>query len=388
MINNRCPICSNKKNTIIKEIKNFPVYQGCVTKKELQRFKFKFYIKKWKQCNNCTSLFLSSIPPLKYIYFRGHATGYGATWERHYKKFSDFILNQSKKNEKFIDVGGGTGILAKEILKKQKSVKLNILEPSPSDEIKKIKKIKIIKKNADYLYKNAHKYDSFIFSHSLEHINNLNSFLDGFIENANINSNIFISWPQQENWIKKSIPGTINFEHTFFINLANLIKLMQSKGLYFHKKQYFEKHSVFLYFSKINLKKNKLFFKNYSKKNFIDINEYYKKYEKIYLKDEIKKINLRKVYLMPASIYSQYIYYYLKDIISFTGVIDNSKSKQGKFLFGTNLKIYSKKILKNHKKTSIILSGGFHTSEIKTNILKFNNQLQIIDTEKLLNAKN
>ncbi len=384
MINNKCPICLSTKSKLIKTVTKFPVYQGPVTKNELKKIKKKTSNLDWMQCYSCSSVYLKKIPPLKFIYFKGHATGYGNIWEKHYRDFSEFIIKNTKKS-KFIDVGGGTGILANEILKK-KQVNITILEPNPSKEIKKIKNIKIIKKDANYLTNNSPKYDSYIFSHSLEHMININTYLKNLSKKAIENSSLFISWPQQENWIKKSIPGTINFEHTYFINLKNLIILLNSIGFKLIKLKKFNNHSFFLYLLKDKTFSQKKYI-NYRKENHLNFRDYYKSYENMYKFINIKKFVSKEVYLMPASIYSQYIFYYLNRYIKFIGIIDNSESKQGKILFGTNLKIFNKNKILN-KKITIILSGGFHTEEIKRDLIDINSDIEIIDSRKLLNAKN
>ena len=55
-----------------------------------------------------------------------------------------------------------------------------------------------------------------------------------------------------------------------------------------------------------------------------------------------------------------------KSIIS---VLDNDPKKQGEFLYGTNYKVFSPKILKRYKNPTVILRAGEYNGEIKKNIL-------------------
>ena len=50
-------------------------------------------------------------------------------------------------------------------------------------------------------------------------------------------------------------------------------------------------------------------------------------------------------------------------------ILDNDIKKQGEFLYGTNYKVFSPKILKKFKNPTVILRAGEYNREIKKNIL-------------------
>ena len=50
-------------------------------------------------------------------------------------------------------------------------------------------------------------------------------------------------------------------------------------------------------------------------------------------------------------------------------ILDNDKKKQNKRLYGTNLKVYSPKILKSAKNATVILRSGVYNNEIKNDII-------------------
>ena len=54
---------------------------------------------------------------------------------------------------------------------------------------------------------------------------------------------------------------------------------------------------------------------------------------------------------------------------SIVSVLDNDPEKQGEFLYGTNYKVFSPKILKKFKNPTVILRAGEYNREIKKNIL-------------------
>ena len=98
MINKKCPICLSKKSKLIKTVYSFPIFQGPVNKNELKKIKIKNINIEWLQCHFCSSVYMKNIPPLKYVYFRGHATGFGDIWRKHYQNFADFLLKNTKEN--------------------------------------------------------------------------------------------------------------------------------------------------------------------------------------------------------------------------------------------------------------------------------------------------
>lgn len=89
-------------------------------------------------------------------------------------------------------------------------------------------------------------------------------------------------------------------------------------------------------------------------------------------------INKKKfVYLFGAHIFSQLIIYLnLKKGIR--GILDNDKTKQNKFLCGTNHKIFSPDILKIHEKAYVYLRAGEYNIEIKKQIKKINKKIVFI----------
>jgi hypothetical protein len=60
------------------------------------------------------------------------------------------------------------------------------------------------------------------------------------------------------------------------------------------------------------------------------------------------------------------------------GILDNDKLKIGKYLYGTNFKIFEPSILKNIKNSCVILRAGSYNEEIKKQILLINPNIKII----------
>ena len=57
------------------------------------------------------------------------------------------------------------------------------------------------------------------------------------------------------------------------------------------------------------------------------------------------------------------------NISKIKSILDNSKTKQGKRLYGTNIIVHSPEILRNEKTPVLILKAGIYNNEIKNQIL-------------------
>jgi len=84
------------------------------------------------------------------------------------------------------------------------------------------------------------------------------------------------------------------------------------------------------------------------------------------------KIEIHKgpIYLFGAHIFSQYLMAFGLKIDNVVNILDNSKLKQGKRLYGTDLFVKSPKCLKNVDSPLVILKAGPYNDEIKKDILE------------------
>jgi hypothetical protein len=78
----------------------------------------------------------------------------------------------------------------------------------------------------------------------------------------------------------------------------------------------------------------------------------------------------QKLYLFGAHIFSQYLISFGLNVNLLECIIDNDVNKQGKRLYGTDLKVFSPKILSKDNDPVVILKAGVYNQEIKKNILE------------------
>lgn len=78
----------------------------------------------------------------------------------------------------------------------------------------------------------------------------------------------------------------------------------------------------------------------------------------------------QKLYLFGAHIFSQYLISFGLNVNRLECIIDNDFNKQGKRLYGTDLKVFSPKILSKDNDPVVILKAGVYNQEIKKDILE------------------
>jgi len=60
------------------------------------------------------------------------------------------------------------------------------------------------------------------------------------------------------------------------------------------------------------------------------------------------------------------------------GILDNCKEKQGSFLSGYSLQIYSPDIIKDLSNCIVIIKNGYYTNEISKQLLSINDKITIV----------
>ena len=120
-------VLNDRKDLItIKSFKKFPVFMGVTNKniKKDKKFDMNFNISK-----STGIVQLNPILPFQTIYQNGHNSGLiGTLWKQHHLEFAKFI--KKFKPKKVLEIGGGHGILSKNLKSNYKN--WTIIEPNPS----------------------------------------------------------------------------------------------------------------------------------------------------------------------------------------------------------------------------------------------------------------
>jgi hypothetical protein len=83
----------------------------------------------------------------------------------------------------------------------------------------------------------------------------------------------------------------------------------------------------------------------------------------------LRKLSGEKVFLFGGHVASQYLISYGLNIECIESILDNDPKKQGRRLYGTNLKVRSPQVLRNMGKVNVILRQGVFNKEIKKDII-------------------
>ena len=360
-------VINQKKDLILlHELKEFPVFMGCVEDDISQDL---FADQSWSISPDNGIIQLNSLIPLNILYQEEHGSGcIGSLWIEHHQEFTKFI--QQFKPKSVLEIGGAHGILSREYFK-ENLIEWTIIEPNPApaDGVT----AKFIKGFFDEKFNFDKKIDTIIHSHVFEHVYYPDDFIkniSNFLEEGN---KLIFSLPNMEEMLKRKYTNCLNFEHTFFITEPYIEFILSKHGFKRIDKKYFkEDHSIFYYYKKDTNQKviklpNDLY--SHNKKIYLEYMEYH---DQLIL-DLNNKIHQTpseySIFLFGAHVFSQYLIECGLDTSRVICLLDNDINKQNKRLYGTNLEVKSPKILSHEINPIIILKAGVYSEEIKFDIL-------------------
>ena len=366
-----CPLSEDKNFKLIFSIKRFPIYMGTVRKNhKIEKKNMNFYINK-----KTGSVQIYPRVELSKLYFKSHGSGkIGKTWQEHHKVFFKFIKLKSKQD--ILEIGGGHNSIS---FKSNKKNKITSFEPNANYMNSNKEVIKeFFSSNSLKKYNLFNKFDVVVHSHLFEHIYEPKTFLKSIHKSLKLNGKHIFSVPNMDMMIKKNISSSMNFEHPYFLN-ENIIKnLLSETGFKIVEKQYFKNaHSIFYKTVKIN-QKNDVKIVNFYKKNlkiFKNLNQSWKR-DVIKINKSLSKKHNN--YLFGAHIFSQNLIQNGLKVENIAGILDNDTDKQGQYLYGTKIKVFSPNILKVISNPVIILRTGAYNDEIKKQLSDINKSAKFL----------
>jgi len=357
----------SKKNNLehLHTFKNFPIFMGCTDKNINEDL---FADMKW-EIDPLTGLIqLSKLIPMEILYAEQHMDATGATWARYNKELAQFILEN--KNGNILEIGGGSGKLAKSILSSDNEIEYTVLEPNPT--FKEEGRLKILKSfftNEFVLSDSSVK--TITLSQVFEHVYDPEFFLNDVRKNLPNGGKFIFGYPNLEYLFSNKFTNAINFEHTMLMTDYYVEFFLAKSGFKILKKVDFENHSHFYSVEKVEKKELQF-----------DLINQYDKYKKMFNEfisfhnSMINEINLKimnsnsEIFLFGAHIFSQFLFAFGLNNSKITSILDNSPLKIGKRLYGSNMIVKSPKILKDLKNPIVILKAGPYNEEIKKDILE------------------
>ena len=420
---NECVICNNPLDVFFS-LHNVPNKLTCVTEICTNNSTMDF-----AQCSKCNTIQLKKMIPLNILYEDSHNfVSVGKVWEKYFEMFINYFQNiiNTQPNGTILEIGCPSGKVAQKVDNYKKYI---IVDPNQNSDEKFSENIVFKQAIFDDDFIINEQIDIIVHSHLFEHIYEPSKFVKKCYDILNDEGEMYFGVPNMENFIEgKSTPFLgIFFEHTIFLNEENISYLLTQNGFEIIRINYYEKHSVLYHCKKkvvtpllslstddsSNVEFQTIPVANFSggkatyevsseetrsplpklpselvvkrltapcqitnyKDNFTSITEQYKQF--------IEKCNekisntTKKVYLFGASYNTQMLLLLGLQDENINGILDNCKTKQGKYLYGFKLQIYDPNILKNND-SIVILQNGYYNNEIMNQIQILNKNTEII----------
>ena len=344
-------------------LKNFPVFFGCVDS-EPEKDLFADMI--WCIDRETGVIQLSKLVPLEILYQMQHVDGCGPTWERYYNSFASFISEQIPC--RILEIGGGQGRLAELVTSKLQDVYWTIVEPNPT--YGGSSRIQVIPAFFDESFSYTESLDVIVFSQVLEHAYDPQAFLNKTASLLPSGGKLIFAYPNLELWVRRKYTNALNFEHTMLLTDYYVDYLLARNGFQIMNKTSYDDHSIF-YVAEKREEKTEIQMppSKYSeyRKIFMEFIDYYAQT----VEELNERINAENgpIYLFGAHIFSQYLLCFGLNQSRIETILDNSKTKQSRRLYGTRFSVQSPQALKEHKRPKVILKAGIYNEEIKKDIM-------------------
>ncbi len=340
-----------------------PVFMGCVDLESAYNEDV-FWEMKWGIKDDSTFGVIDP-PPAELIYLNQHNELVGPTWENHLSSFSKFV--SKKVQGRVLEIGAGHCLLSErvDLLNPGLFEKWDILEPNPliqfnprGELFREYFPSKTIMNNS---------YNAIVHSHVLEHVVSPIQFLFDCYKTLKTNGEIIMSVPNMKNMADNSDLNLLMFEHLTYLTFDEIRNIAEYTGFNVIDYQHFDQHSIFFHLKKIE--------KNNPDKTFetvltsVEIDQLIANYSNEILNKvkEIKKFideNDFKFYIFGAHIFTQYLVALGLDLGKIDALLDNSKFKQGKRLYGTDLKVLDPTEMLGKNNLGIILPMGNYETEV------------------------
>lgn len=358
-VENTKSIITGNKLEIIHCIPDFPVFFGCVDSPIEEDIVADM---EWGIDPQCGSIQLTKLVPLDILYREQHVDGTGPTWEKYYDDFASYILKNNPR--RVLEIGGGSGKLAYRATKANPSLTWTIVEPNP--HIEQTNQVKVIPEFFGSAV-TTHEIDTVVFSQVMEHVYNPNEFVADIGKFLADGGQVVFAYPQIKSWLDRKFTNALNFEHCVMID--DFVEyIFMKQGFSFVDRHIYKDHSIFYKAIKSPTSIPSLpnHYTEY-KSTFMNFVGHHERLA-IELNAKLRTANA-PVYLFGAHIFATFLFAFGLDR-KLNGILDNSKLKQNRRLYGTDFIVSSPQILKNIGRANVILRAGIYNEEIKKDIIE------------------
>ena len=391
MIKKKCRLCSSKNLFKFLNLGLHPPSDQFKKRNDLQNPTL-FYPLEVCSCIRCGFKQLSYVVDPQILYQQNYPYESSLTREgkKHYGEFSDSIVKDFNllKNDLVVDIGSNTGVL----LRAFKNRKMKVIGVDPASNICRIANRSGIKtinsffnlKVVNRINKKYGKAKVITGTNVFAHVDNLHTFVKNIKKLIHKKKGIFvIEAPHFLHLIKNLEYDTIYHEHLSYITVKPLINFFKRFGLEIINIQQRDIHggSIRIFVSyKGNYKINNSVLKICkienkaklnSKKILIDFQRKVQKnrFEIVSLLTKFKRNNKRIVALSAPAKGMTFLNYCKIDSDYLDYATEKSAIKQGLYLPGVNIPVYSDdKILRTKPDYALLLAWNFSKEIIKNNL--------------------
>ena len=370
-LRDNCVFCESTNIKTLFVLKHMPVFIGIKKNDEQDIFSDMTFT----VCEECHAVQIKEIVDPSLVYMNNHNTQVvGELWKNHYIKFSEFILDEIQ-NKLILEIGDPSFKLSGHLSKNTKE--WIVVEMNPDKIVDLPENTTVIEKYFDSSFNMNKKVDVVLHSHFFEHILDPTEHLKQVYNILNDGGKLIFSTPNLERILKLQYPpnNVLSFEHTFYFDKSRLEKILNEVGFKIEKTNDYLNHSIFLTCVKSSISNKK--YKNEDASNLFVEN--LKKYQTL-----INNINdyihdKENVYLYGCHISSQFMINQGLDMTKVQFLLDNSESKIGNKLYGTNLITKSPEYIKDIQSPVVIVNHmSIYADEIKKQLKTINESVILL----------
>jgi hypothetical protein len=313
-------------------------------------------------CLRCGSVQLMNLVEQTVLYGSSHnQTCHSRIWREHHESLAEFVRAAHLSSAaRVIEVGGASGDLANHLLGTTFH-EYTILELSIPAQ--KTCDARFVEGNCEnFTFSSG---SVLILSHVFEHLYNPADFADNCALNGV--TDVFLSVPDMA--VLDAVP--IHIEHTFYVELKDIIGLFSRSSYTLKRSRSFRAHSQFVHFS-------------YDSETVPMQPEYDgARQDRVIrtLMERKQKFESLKIpagsFVSPAGPYGQMLQFYAKSTV-IRGFLDNDVSKQCKRVYGTPYEVFPFSAVSGSGPVVIILHAGPYSNELSEQIRSINNEAEII----------
>lgn len=361
-------ILSNVPNIIpdgqtLAIVERFPVFMGC-TNDDFTQDVFADQIWHFDELGILT---ISPRIPTPLLYQNSHNHPVGETWVNHHKSFGNFVA-QNLIGKVVYEIGGAHGMALVELQQQNPEIEtyLHDINPIPVAEFKGT----IIQSAFTASSVIPIETETIIHSHVLEHMHDPFAFLQNVATKQKVGDMHIFSWPNMEIMLERGDLNFLNFEHDKYITFEFVDSCLKNLGYEIVNRLKFQEHSTFIAAKKI--RQNSHVEAKVNTKD-IEIDEKISNYFEI-LNNQVTKFNQLLMqdydlrFVFGAHVFTQYLIAAGLRLDLVDSILDNSPSKSGKRLYGSNLQVITPEQVfetaKNFRKILIVGSVATYAEEI------------------------